>query len=118
MNGKSGILTGYFKETSISFVEAYDILSILKIMKSEQKMSISIKNYIKHIINQIKMIKVIAKAFRKNSSFALTAISYNFSAQLQTTSFPYAIGGLKNVPYTQSIGSLVTINELFGNDTL
>ena len=56
------------------------------------------------------MIKVIAKAFRKNSSFALTAISCNFSTQLQTTSFPYAIGGLKNVPFTQSIGSLVTIN--------
>jgi hypothetical protein len=33
MNGKSGILTGYFKETSISFLEAYDILSILKIKK-------------------------------------------------------------------------------------
>lgn len=65
------------------------------------------------------MIKIINKAFKPSiTNLSLTVISSSFGTQLQTTTYPYVFGGLKNVPFTQSNASLVLINELFGNDTL
>jgi hypothetical protein len=65
------------------------------------------------------MIKIINRTFKKNvPAVNLTRISSAFGTQLQTTTYPYVFGGLKNVQYTQSPASLLTINELFGNDTL
>ena len=65
------------------------------------------------------MIKIINKAFKSNiTNLSLTIVSSSFGTQLQTTTYPYIFGGLKNVSFTQSAPSYVLINELFGNDTL
>ena len=59
------------------------------------------------------------KTFGKNVSSVIYAqASFSFGSQLQTTNYPYAFRGLKNVQFTQSLTSLLTINEIFGNDTL
>jgi hypothetical protein len=57
------------------------------------------------------MIKIVNKAFKSSiTNLSLTIVSSSFGTQLQTTTYPYVFGGLKNVPFTQSMPSYVLIN--------
>ncbi len=55
---------------------------------------------------------------RTHSVKLLPIISCFATNSVQTTTYPYIFGGLKNVQFSQNQGALFTLRELFDSDTL
>ncbi len=65
------------------------------------------------------MIKIFNRLhFKTNSLKLLPIISCFATNSVQTTTYPYTFGGLKNVQFSQNQSALVTLRELFDSDTL
>lgn len=55
----------------------------------------------------------------KANSLNLCLNKYRFASNsLQTTTYPYAFGGLRNVHFVQNQTALMTLKELFDESTL